>query len=135
MRRNTTSWVPAMVVITFLAVLVGAMYGIPTYSVWQKEMAGKAELRQAEWNRQIRIKEAEAELEAAHALSKAEVARARGVAEANQIIGESLANNEAYLRYLWVQTLSNHENATVVYVPTETQLPILEATRDWSTGK
>ena len=63
-------------------------------------------------------------------MGEAEVARAKGVAEANKIIGESLHNNEAYLRYLWINGLSEHGNApTVVYVPTEAGLPILEAGR------
>lgn len=35
---------------------------------------------------------------------------------------------EAYLRYLWVQELSDNRNS-VIYVPTETGLPILEASR------
>jgi regulator of protease activity HflC (stomatin/prohibitin superfamily) len=121
----------ALVVLVVLVVggtIGGLMFGIPHYRVWQREKAGMAELKQAEWNRQIRIREAMAEEEAAKALAQAEIERARGVAEANRIIGESLAGNEAYLRYLWVQGL-NSEHTKVVYVPTEAQLPILEATR------
>ena len=52
--------------------------------------------------------------------------RAKGVAEANRIIGESLKGNESYLRYLWIQNLESGSNS-VVYVPTEAGLPILEA--------
>jgi regulator of protease activity HflC (stomatin/prohibitin superfamily) len=115
-------------IIGLLGIILGMMFGIPQYRVWQREKAGIAELRQAEWNRQIRIKEAQAEQEAAKALAQAEIERARGVAEANRIIGESLAGNEAYLRYLWVQGLNN-ENSKVIYVPTEAQLPLLEAGR------
>jgi hypothetical protein len=48
------------------------------------------------------------------------------VAEANRIIGESLKGNESYLRYLWIQNLESGSNS-VVYVPTEAGLPILEA--------
>lgn len=47
----------------------------------------------------------------------------------NKIIGESLKNNEAYLRYLWINDLGNNAGKTVVYIPTEANLPILEATR------
>lgn len=110
-----------------LAIALG-MYGCPKYNVWQKSLKGQAELKQAEWNRQIRIKEAEAEKEAAVALREAEIERAKGVAEANKIIGDSLQGNESYLRYLWIQGLQDG-SSEVIYVPTEAQLPILEATR------
>lgn len=51
---------------------------------------------------------------------------ARGVAESNKIIGDSLKGNEAYLRYLWIDGL-NRNNQNVIYVPTEAGLLILEA--------
>jgi len=49
------------------------------------------------------------------------------VAKANKIIGDSLKDNESYLRYLWINGLSEKDNNTVIYVPTEANLPILEA--------
>lgn len=64
--------------------------------------------------------------EAAQHLAQAEIERAKGVAEANKIIGDSLKGNEAYLRYLWIHSLENTQNS-VIYVPTEANLPILEA--------
>lgn len=91
-------------------------------------MAGQAELRQAESNRQIQTLEARAKQESAGALAEAEVARAKGVAQANKIIGDSLKNNEGYLRYLWVQSLQEGGN-DVIYIPTEANIPILEAGR------
>lgn len=116
------------VIIGFIGLIGFGMWGVPTYKVWQKGLAGQAELKQAEWNRQITIREAEAKKEAATALADAEIERARGVAEANKIIGLSLKENEAYLRYLWIQGLQDG-NSEVIYVPTEANLPILEATR------
>lgn len=104
------------------------MFVHPHYRVFSNELRGKAALKEAEWDRQIRVQEANAETEAAKALALAEVERAKGVAEANKIIGESLENNEAYLRYLWVQSLSDG-NSETIYVPTEANLPLLEATR------
>lgn len=127
-QRRSTGFMVSVGAGTFLLLILAMMFGIPPYRVWQREKRGLAELRQAEWNRQIRIKEAQAEQEAAKALAQAEIERAHGVAEANRIIGESLAGNESYLRYLWVQSL-NSSGATMVYVPTEGQLPILEAGR------
>lgn len=112
--------------IDLLVLIIGCAVVIPTYSVWQKGMAGKAELAQAEANRKIKIAEAEAAKESAKSLAEAEVIRARGVAEANRIIGDSLKNNEAYLRYLYVNSLAE-KDANVYYIPTEAGLPILEA--------
>ena len=102
----------------------------PVYNIWEKEQKGKAELAQANYNRQITIVEAEAKLQSAKSLAQAEVERAKGVAQANQIIGESLKENEDYLRYLWITDVAGANiDKTVVYVPTEANLPILEAGR------
>ena len=110
-----------------LTVLVGSCaYVKPKYGVWAAEMEGAAQYAQAEQNRKITILEAEAKLESAKSLAAAEVERAKGVAEANRIIGESLKGNEAYLRWQWIQNLENGNNS-VIYVPTEAGLPILES--------
>ncbi len=100
----------------------------PYIHVWQQSMLGQAELAHAEYNRQIATCEALARKESSKALADAEVIRAEGVAQANKIIGDSLQNNEGYLRYLWIQGLQTNQ-MQVVYVPTEANLPIMEATR------
>lgn len=116
-----------------LLILVGVgLYGCPQYAVYEQRLAGEAELARADYSRQVAVREALARKDSAALLAEAEVARAKGVAQANQIIGESLKNNEAYLRYLWVNNLENNK-ATVIYVPTETGLPILEAGRGIAT--
>lgn len=117
-----------MLIIIATIVVAGLFFIVPTYKVWQQEMTGKAELKRAEQNRQIRIQEAKAKKEAAVFEAEAEVERAKGVARANKIIGESLNQNENYLRYLWIQSLSDG-NSETIYVPTEANLPILEAER------
>lgn len=113
---------------SFVAACFGMGYLWNTYNVWSYGMQGKAELAQADWNRQIAVREAQAKAEAALDLAQAEINRAKGVAAANKIIGDSLKDNEAYLRYLWIQNLQNDKNQ-VIYVPTEANLPILEANR------
>lgn len=112
-----------------IAILAGAMYGCPRYMVYTQELAGEAELARASQSRQIKIHEAKAKLEAATLDAQAEIERAKGVAEANKIIGDSLKGNEAYLRYLWIQGLQEGATPQVVYVPTEAGLPILEVGR------
>ena len=62
--QNITGKAIIITIIVILVFIAALMYVIPVYKVWQKELAGKAELKQAEWNRQITIKEAEAKLEA-----------------------------------------------------------------------
>lgn len=110
-----------------VAIIGLSMFGIPKYNIYFNEMSGKAELAKATGNRKIKIQEAEATKEAAKLLAEAEVERAKGVAEANRIIGDSLKGNEAYLRYLWINGLQQGATPQVVYVPTEAGLPILEA--------
>lgn len=111
-----------------IALTVVLAAALPLYNVWSKELGGKATLREAEWNRQVTIEEAKANLESEKLNALAEVERAKGVSEANVIIGEGLRDNEAYIRYLWVKGLTDG-SSEVVYVPTEANLPILEATR------
>jgi len=104
----------------------GCLWGYPQYHVYEQGLAGQAKLREAEFSRQVLTQEAHAKMESAKLLAEAEVERAKGVAAENKIIGDSLHNNESYLRYLWIQGLE-HAGVTVVYVPTEANLPILEA--------
>lgn len=122
-------WVTIGLITTATLVLL-TMAGCPQYQVYQQRKSGEAALAEAQYSRQIAVAEANAKMESAALLAQAEVARAKGVAQANQIIGESLKNNEAYLRYLWITDVAgNAANKTVVYIPTEANLPILEATR------
>lgn len=99
----------------------------PPINSYIAENDGKAELAQASYNRQIKVKEAEARLESAKLDAQAEIERARGVSEANKIIGQSLKDNEAYLRWLYIEALKDRDNMTTIYIPTEAGLPILEA--------
>ena len=117
-----------VIAVIFGVVIVGLMFAMPLYNVWQQEMTGKAEFSRAEQNRKIKVEEAKAEKESAVFRAQAEVERAKGVAEANEIIGGSLKNNKDYLVYLWIQALYDESNS-VIYVPTEANLPIMEASR------
>lgn len=112
-----------------LAVIVAiAMAFIrPWYNVWSQEMEGKAEFAKAEQNRKIKIEEARANLEAEKLNAQAEIERAKGAAEAIRIENGSIT--PTYIQYLWVRQQSDLSNKTVIYVPTETNLPILESTR------
>lgn len=110
--------------------VLGGCWAYPNYNVYSQRLEGQALLAHAQSAKEVAVAEAKAKMEAATLLADAEVARAKGVAAANKIIGESLKNNESYLRYLWIQEIAGKAtDKTVVYVPTEANLPILEATR------
>ena len=119
-------WVAVAGIVIVIILIGGFLWGIPNYKVYSRELNGKAQLKEAEWNRQIAVQEAEALKESANLNAEAEVIRARGIAEANHIISESLT--ERYIQYKFVEGL-NDGNTEVIYVATEAGLPILEATR------
>ena len=119
-----------MKIILMLAILSLSNCGIvalfvPSVRVMIEEQNGKAEFARAESTRQIRVLEAKAELESAELRGKAEIIKAEATAKANQILGDSLKNNENYLRYMWIQQINADKE--VYYIPTEAGLPILEA--------
>lgn len=124
--RNVTG--SLLMVIVILAFMAFAMWGCPQYEVYKQRLDGEAQLAHAHASRQVQIQDAQSKLEAAKSLADAEIERARGVSEANKIIGKSLKENEAYLRWLWISNLEKAEGkGSVIYVPTEAGLPILEA--------
>ena len=115
--------------IVLVVVLLGVAmaFVIPWYNVWSQDMEGKAEFAKAEQNRKIKIEEARANLEAEKLNAQAEVERAKGAAEAIRIENGSIT--PTYIQYLWVRQQSDLSDKTVIYIPTETNLPLLESTR------
>lgn len=132
----------------FVGLIIFALWAYPKYKVYKLEMNGIASLREAEWSKKILIEEAkakeqaslmqakarvtlaqaegEAQIVRAKAEGQADIERAKAAAEANRIIGQSLKNNEQYLRYIWIKGLQEG-NGERIYIPTEAGLPILEA--------
>ena len=106
-------------------VLINAVVG-PLYNVWAQSLQGKAELQKAEYTRQVAVLEAKAKLDSAKELAQAEVERAKGVAQANQIIGDSLKGNREYLQYLYITGLEegSQKGNVTIYVPTEGGMPV-----------
>ena len=98
----------------------------PLYNVWAQSLEGKAELQKAEYTRQVAVLEAKAKLDSAKELAQAEVERAKGVAQANQIIGDSLKGNREYLQYLYITGLEegSQKGNVTIYVPTEGGMPV-----------
>lgn len=124
--RTLLVW--AIIISLFTGVGWSLAFGVPTYMVWQQQKVGEAELARAEQNRQVAVLEAKAKLDSAESLAQAEVKRAEGTAKANQIIGQSLKGNEAYIHWLWVDTLKDSKDQ-IIYIPTEAGVPITESFR------
>jgi hypothetical protein len=116
------------ILVIVIGVALGLMFGIPKYHVWTSELSGRAEFVRAEQNRQIKIEEAKANLEAEKLNAQAEIERAKGAAAAIEIENGKLT--ETYIRYLWVRQQNDPNNKTIIYIPTEGGLPILESTRN-----
>lgn len=134
MNNNTYNITPksfkavAWVLVGVVILCVAMAFVMPWYHVWSQEMEGKAEFAKAEQNRKIKIEEAKANLEAEKLNAQAEIERAKGAAEAIRIENGSIT--PTYIQYLWVRQQSDLSDKTVIYVPTETNLPILEAPRN-----
>ena len=118
--------VTTLVLVIGLSMIGGCMYFYPQYQVYQQRLVGEAELERQKYEKQVAVQSALAKKESATLLAEAEILRADGVAKANRIIGDSLKGNESYLRYLWIEKMTE-SNKEVIYVPTEAGLPILEA--------
>lgn len=134
-RDKLTAWfIICASAFLIIAILLICMWAYPKYNVYSQTMEGRAILAHAQSSREVAVAEAKAKMESASLLASAEIERAKGVAESNRIIGEGLKGHEEYLRYLWIMALEHtaQGNGTVIYVPTEANLPILEATRNGS---
>jgi regulator of protease activity HflC (stomatin/prohibitin superfamily) len=102
------------------------MWGCPQYRVYSQRKEGEAQLAHAQASKEVAVAEARAKMESAALLAQADTIRAHGVARSNQIIGASLKGNPEYLHWLWIDNIEKNPQA-VIYVPTEANLPILEA--------
>lgn len=114
-------------ILLFLVIALG-LYGCPQYNVYTSRLSGEADLANAEYSRKVQVADAQGKLDAATLLAQVEVARAKGVAQANKIIGDSLKDNPEYLKYLWITDVGGKQSPTVIYMPTNSYLPtMLEA--------
>lgn len=105
-----------------IAIILGLMFGLPLYNVWQQEMAGKARLAEATQSRQILIEQARAEKDAAQLQ-----------ADAIKIMGEAAQRYPEYRTQEFIgafgEALKMGKINQIIYVPTEANIPILEAGR------
>ena len=118
-----------------LGLVAFMLWGFPQLGVYNRTLAGKAALMEAESTRQVRVLEAKAKQESALLEATAESTRAQGSAQAIAALKKELGRSDAYLRWLYIQGLQEQGNnsgeKTVVYIPTDglVPLPISEAPR------
>jgi regulator of protease activity HflC (stomatin/prohibitin superfamily) len=115
-----------------IALICLGLWGLPQYNVYSQRLDGEAQLAHAEYSKRIAVETAKAKLDAAQLDAKTDIARAEGVAAANKILAESLGGPEGYLRWKYIEmleTTANSGRGSIIYVPTEAGLPILEAGR------
>jgi regulator of protease activity HflC (stomatin/prohibitin superfamily) len=125
------------ITITALSVTAAAafiLWGLPQFGVYNRTLAGRAALMEAESTRQVRVLEAKAKQESAQLEARAEVTKAQGSAQAIAALKQELGSSDAYLRWLYIQGLQEQNGQgekTVVYIPTDglVPLPISESTR------
>jgi len=116
--------------VTFVGLACGALYGCPQYNIYVQRSSGEAELAGAQYSKQVAVQTAQAKLDAASLEAQTDVVRANGVAKANAILAQSLGGPEGYLRWKYIEmleTTAGSPRQSVIYVPTEAGLPILEA--------
>lgn len=117
----------ALLALAAVGALALVLWGLPQLGVYNRTLAGKAALMEAESTRQVKVLEAKAKMDAASLEANAEIERAKGVAEANRIIGDSLKDNLRYLQYLYIVGLQegSEKGNRTIYVPTEGGQPVL----------
>ena len=111
-----------LLVVSLLIIAGALMWGIPMYRVWTQELSGRAVLAKAEQTRKVLITQAKAEKDAA--LERAEAIR---------IVGQAAKDFPEYRTQEFIgafaEALQEGKISQIIYVPTEANIPILEATR------
>ena len=112
-----------------VVLLIAYLWGFPVYRVWFAHKRGEADLAKAQNEQQIQVAQAKGRLAAADLNKAAAIIEAEAVAEQIKRIGENLNEHDLYLRWQWIKMMEDRQQGTTIYVPTEANLPILEASR------
>lgn len=112
MKKKITKIIGILLITTIaFPTLVGCVYAA--------EVRGRAALAEASYSKQVIEIEAEQQLIAETFRAEAEVVRAKGIAEAMEIINAQLTDE--YLKHFWIRTLAEHDG--VIYVSIESGFP------------
>ena len=108
----------AVVVVCIIA--IGLMFGLPVWSVWKEGLSGEGQLAKAEQTKKIMIETARAEVEAS-------TLRAKAIKIMGQAAKDYPEYREQELMQAFGEALNNGAIQKIVYIPTEANMPILEA--------
>lgn len=128
---NWTPWIEAAIAVVALIVF-WSLVGYPKWRVWAAHQEGLADLAAAKNEQQIQIAQAQSRLDAAQLNKQAAIIEAEAVAEQVAKIGTELTHHDLYLRWQWIKMMEmahDGNDSTIIYVPTEANLPVLEAGR------
>jgi len=122
-RGDAELFVVSTMVVTITFALLGfSLWFFPWWNVWSSEQSGKAALAKAESTRQILVTQAHAEREAATLR-----------AEAIKIVGQAAKDFPEYRQQEFIgafaEALKDGHVNQIIYVPTEANIPIIEARR------
>lgn len=122
LNKGAAGFLFGLLVTLIIGVAVFIMFILPMWRVWSQGKEGEAMLRKAEQEKQILIEQAKAEVEAA-----------RLRAEAIQIVGKAAQEFPEYRKQEFIgafaEALQNDSIDQIIYVPTEANIPIIEAGR------
>ncbi len=111
--------------------IVSMLWITPHYRVWKAGLTGEAMLKVAEQEKKIIIETAKARLEASKLDAQAEVERAKGMSMSIAEVGEMAQKFPEYKNQRFIEAFSTAMEEGkidhVIYVPTEANIPILEA--------
>lgn len=114
----------------FVLIIIGwVLFGYPHWRVWSAHQSGMADLQKAKNEQQIQVSVAQGRLDAAQLNKQAAVIEAEAVALQIKEIGTELQHHDLYLRWQWIKMMEENETDKIIYVPTEANLPVLEASR------
>lgn len=113
----------AVVCVVLLVLVFGIgllMWVLPTWNVWRQGLSGEAALKKAQQTRQIIVEQAKAEKEAAQMR-----------ADATAVVGKAAKEYPEYRQQEFIgafaQALESGTISQIIYVPTEANIPIMEA--------
>jgi regulator of protease activity HflC (stomatin/prohibitin superfamily) len=116
-----------LIVLVVVVLIVWTLFLQPIWRVWASQKQGEADLQQAHKEQQIQVSKAQGRLDAAKLNKEAAVIEAEAVAAQIEKIGTNLKEHDLYLKWQWIKMMEERPESSVIYVPTEANLPILEA--------
>ncbi|KAB0623790.1 hypothetical protein F7P75_13715 [Acinetobacter gandensis] len=122
-RHNSISPLSLFVILFFALILILLlMFAWPHYKVWKQGMDGQAALAEAEQSKMIQVQVAKAELESAKLR-----------AQAIKLVGQAAKEYPEYRKQEFIgafgEALRDGRIQQIIYVPTEANIPIVEASQ------